>query len=55
MGFISTNPLTITEQSEKNKDDNVAKMMPKYGQFNLDFMRANQRLEVSLLRKPSTN
>lgn len=56
MGFISTNPFTITEQSEKNNDDNVAKTMPRYGQFSLFLMRMNQRLDkASLWRKPSTN
>ena len=55
MGLTSTNPLTITEQSEKNSDDNVAKIMPKYGQLNLDFIFVSQRLEVSIFRKPSTN
>lgn len=30
MGCTSTNPLTITEHSEKNSDDSVASMMPTY-------------------------
>lgn len=32
IGFTSTNPLTITEHNEKNKDERVANIIPKYGQ-----------------------
>ncbi|KAI9576054.1 hypothetical protein GQX74_014537 [Glossina fuscipes] len=56
IGFTSTKPLTITEHNEKNKDDKVASIIPKYGQFICDFQRVNKRfVDVSPRRKPSTN
>lgn len=35
IGLTSTIPLTITEHNEKNSDDSVASIIPKYGQLHL--------------------
>lgn len=55
MGFTSIRRFTITEHNEKNKEDNVAKTMPKYGQFNWPLSRASQYTEFSLCWETLTN